>query len=133
MVNQARLVVDAVVLAGLTIAAWWLWMGWDTTYQVDAVTGARTGPYEPWQVVGCVLCLVVLAVVGAIRLPRWVVVLVMSVAFTVAWSMTAIATATGPLWGVGALMVFVGMVAGSCVVVAVVRKVRGDGKALSGT
>ncbi|MFD2472359.1 hypothetical protein [Amycolatopsis silviterrae] len=122
--NRVRSVLGAVVLAGLTIATWWSWLGSDTTYQVDPVTGQRTGPYEAWQVAGCVLCLVVLAVVATmIGLHQWVVVPVMSVAFTVAWSGAAIAADRSGLWGVGAVMVAVGMVVGSYVVVSAARTV----------
>lgn len=113
------------MLAGLTFATWWSWLGSDTTYQVDPVTGNRTGPYEPWQVAGCVLCLVVLAVAGTmIRLHRWVVVVVMSVVFTVAWSGAAISADRSGMWGVGALMVAIGMVAGSYAVVSGAENAR---------
>jgi hypothetical protein len=120
-----RSVLGAVVLAGLTIVTWWSWLGSDTTYQVDPVTGQRTGPYEAWQVVGCVLCLIVLAVAATmIKLPRWVVVSVMSVVFTVAWSSAAIAADRSGLWGVGALMVAFGMVVGSYAVVSAAENGR---------
>ncbi|WP_134661385.1 MULTISPECIES: hypothetical protein [unclassified Amycolatopsis] len=123
--HRVRSVLGAVVLAGLTFATWWSWLGSDTTYQVDPVTGNRTGPYEPWQVAGCVLCLVVLAVAGTmIRLHRWVVVVVMSVVFTVAWSGAAISADRSGMWGVGALMVAIGMVAGSYAVVSGAENAR---------
>ncbi|MFB9927979.1 hypothetical protein ACFORO_19830 [Amycolatopsis halotolerans] len=123
--HRVRSVLGAIVLAGLTVATWWSWLGSDTTYQVDPVTGQRTGPYEPWQVAGCVLCLVVLAVAGTmIGLPRWVVVPVMSVVFTAAWSGAAIAADSSGLWGVGALMVAIGMVVGSYVVVSAADSAR---------
>ncbi|HWD01679.1 MAG TPA: hypothetical protein VG674_04335 [Amycolatopsis sp.] len=123
--HRVRSALGALVLAGLTVATWWSWLGSDTTYQIDPVTGHRTGPYEPWQVAGCVLCLVVLAVAGTmIGLPRWVVVPVMSVVFTVAWSAAAIATDRSGLWGVGALMVAIGMVGGSYAVVSAADRAR---------
>jgi len=60
----ARYGVGVLGLVGLTVALWWAWLGRDTGYQVDPVTGATSGPYQVWQVVGCVLCLAVLATVG---------------------------------------------------------------------
>ncbi len=48
-------------LALLTAACWWGWLAWDHSYRHDPVTGVSSGPYEGWQVVGCVVSLIVLA------------------------------------------------------------------------
>ena len=44
------------VLAGLTLAAWAAWLGWDQEYDVHP-DGSQTGPYGVWQVIGLVLTL----------------------------------------------------------------------------
>lgn len=130
-VNEARVrngamfqLLGAVILAGTTVAVWWLWLGTDTRYEIDPVTGARTGPYEPGQVVGCVLSLLVIAVVGGLLWRPWIVVVAMTVAFTVAWSMAAASEDATGLWGVGAVLVAVGMAGGSAVFSFGARLVR---------
>jgi hypothetical protein len=111
-------------VAVLTVAAWWLWLGWDTQYQTDPVTGATSGPYEAWQVVGCVLSLAVIAVVGGLLMRPWLVVLAMTGAFTVSWSWAAASTDDSGLWPVGAVLVVIGLGFGSAVVSFGARAVR---------
>ena len=43
-------------LAGVTLAAWAAWLGWDQRRDVHP-DGSTTGPYEAWQVIGLVLTL----------------------------------------------------------------------------
>ncbi|MET8086634.1 hypothetical protein [Micromonospora sp. NPDC005237] len=113
----------AVFLAVATVGVWLLWLGWDTGYTVDARTGATSGPYEPWQVIGCVLTLVLLAALAAWRLSPWLVAPVMTVAFTAAWSRQAASRDDSGLWVVGAVLVLVGMAVGSTAVSLAVRRV----------
>jgi hypothetical protein len=96
-------------LAGSTVAAWWLWLGWDNEYQIDPATGISSGPYEAWQVIGCVLSLAVIAVLGGLLLSPLIVVPTMTIAFTVAWSLAAASSDESGLWGVGAILIFVGL------------------------
>ena len=103
----------AVALAGATLLTWWLWLGTDTRYETDPVTGAQTGPYQPAQVIGCVLTLAVLAAVGGLVLRPWIVVVTMTVVFTLAWSIAASRDDDTGLWAVGAVLVAFGMAAGS--------------------
>jgi hypothetical protein len=105
----------ALALAGATAATWWMWLGRDTKYQVEPVSGVATGPYEVWQVAGCVLCLMALAVIGGLLLRPWIVVPIMTLAFTILWSVNAASHDETGLWGVGAILVLVGMTAGSAV------------------
>jgi hypothetical protein len=113
--RPAAVAVSVLALAACTVAAWWLWLGSDTTYQVDPVTGNQTGPYEAPQVIGCLLTLAVLAVLGGLLLRPWIVVAVMTVAFTVSWSVAAAATDESGLWLVGAFLVTTGMLVGTAV------------------
>ncbi|MGW1802148.1 hypothetical protein ACWCQN_41190 [Streptomyces sp. NPDC001984] len=46
------------VLAGVSLAVWAAWLGWDQHRDVQP-DGTTTGPYEAWQVIGLVLTLLV--------------------------------------------------------------------------
>ncbi len=111
-----------VALAVLGAACWFAWLGNDTTYQVDPATGVASGPYEAWQVAGCVASLVAVVVLGTVLLGARATVLLVTVAFTVAWSVTASGDGSG-LWLVGALLVLVGAAAGSSAVAGVTAAV----------
>ncbi len=108
----------AVALAVGTALAHAAWLGWDQEYQRDPVTGASTGPYAAWQVVGCVLTLVALAAAaGLVRRPGAAV--AVPVVFTAAWSLEAAARDDGGLWLVGAVLVLAGTLGGAAAVAAV--------------
>ncbi|WFE99728.1 hypothetical protein [Micromonospora sp. WMMD964] len=109
-------------LAAATVGTWLLWLGWDDEYTVDAETGATSGPYAPWQVIGCVLTLVLLAALAARRLSPWLVVPVMTVSFTAAWTWRAASADDSGLWAVGAVLVLVGTAAGSTAVSLAARR-----------
>ncbi|RLP90061.1 hypothetical protein [Micromonospora sp. CV4] len=111
-----RAPLGALFLAVATVGVWLLWLGWDTGYTVDPETGSRSGPYEPWQVIGCVLTLALLAALAGTRLSPWLVAPVMTVAFTAAWSWGALSSDDSGLWAVGAVLVLVGMAVGSTLV-----------------
>ncbi|MEU8819602.1 hypothetical protein [Actinoplanes sp. NPDC048796] len=104
------------VVAVLTLAAWAAWLGWESGYVTDPSTESVSGPYAWWQVAGCVLTLIVLAAVAA----RWahplMVAAVMTVVFTAAWSAKAATSDESGLWLVGAILVAVGLAAGSVAV-----------------
>ncbi|MET8282196.1 hypothetical protein [Micromonospora sp. NPDC005174] len=44
--------IGGLFLAVATVGVWLVWLGWDTGYTVDARTGATSGSYEAWQVIG---------------------------------------------------------------------------------
>lgn len=111
-------------LALLTASCWWAWMAWDNSYQTDPAAGTTSGPYQAWQVIGCVVCLIALGVGATVRLPAWLVVPIMPIAFTAAWSWTAASADDSGLWAVGAMLVFVGMLAGTGAVSGVTAFVR---------
>ncbi|MER7167838.1 hypothetical protein ABT336_17430 [Micromonospora sp. NPDC000207] len=120
-----RSLVGAPLLALVTAGVWWAWLGWDNGYQVDPVTGEMTGPYVPWQVVGCVISLAVVAAAAGWVLSPWLVVPVMTATFTIAWSQNAAATDDSGLWGVGAVLVFVGMASGATLISSGSQLLRG--------
>ncbi len=122
--DRTRVVPAVLLLAVATAAAWAAWLSWEAGYRTDPVTGAVNGPYAWWQVAGCVVTLAVVAAVAARRLPVWLVVPVMAVVFTVAWSIPAAATDETGLWGVGAILVLSGVSMGSALVAGLSRLLR---------
>ena len=123
--TAARNAAGAAGIAAASVAAYWGWLGWDTEYQVDPVTHVESGPYEAWQVIGCVLTLVVVAAVAALVFPPWLVATAMTVGFTGAWAVRAATSDESGLWIIGGIAVFVGTALGSTVVSVLVRAVRG--------
>jgi hypothetical protein len=107
-VHLSRLL-HVVLLAAATAAAWFAWLGWDHEYQTDPVTGIASGPYEAWQVIGCVLTLIVIGVAAVVlRVQPVVAALTMTLAFTVSWGLTEMPGDDTGMSGVGAVMVFIG-------------------------
>jgi hypothetical protein len=112
----------AVLLSAL---AWVGWLAWDQEYQLDPVTGVASGPYETWQVAGCVLTLLVAAVLaGLARRPVSAAVWV-TVPFTLCWTISAAQDDETGLFAAGALFLAVGLFLGSWVVAAATRRVAG--------
>lgn len=109
------------VLAAVTVACWFGWMGWDVSRDVDPATGRETGPYEPWQVVGCVVTLMLIGLAAARWLPLMPIGLTMPTAFTAGWSASAIPSDDQGLWLAGAMLVFAGMLIGTFVIVGPAR------------
>ncbi|MFI9529507.1 hypothetical protein [Micromonospora rosaria] len=114
--TRTRSLAGALLLAAATVAVWWAWLGWDTGHPADPRTGSAAGTYAGWQVVGVVLSLVAVAAVAGWLLNPWLVVPVMTAAFTVAWSQQASAGAESGLWAISAILVLVGMAAGATLV-----------------
>ncbi|WP_217206618.1 hypothetical protein [Streptomyces sp. AC550_RSS872] len=56
--GSVPLLLPILVTAGLSLAGWAAWLGWDQHRDVQP-DGTTTGPYEAWQVVGLVLTLLV--------------------------------------------------------------------------
>ncbi|EXF24237.1 hypothetical protein BG28_07260 [Nesterenkonia sp. AN1] len=100
--------------------AWFGWMAWDQEYQVDPVTGMEHGPYEAWQVIGCGITLLLIALWTS-RSRWWLTVLLLPPSFTVAWSLTAAAEDSTGLWLVGAMLVGIGSTLGTVVVLGITR------------
>jgi len=106
-------IVGALGVVVLAWASWWAWMGWDTAYTLDPVTGNESGPYEAWQVVGSALCVGVLVVVATLTWGRRTAVVATTVGYTAGWTITAVRGDESGLAGVGAVLVLVGVGAAS--------------------
>ncbi|MFI7608417.1 hypothetical protein ACIBTV_25155 [Micromonospora sp. NPDC049366] len=117
--------VGVLAVALLSVAAWYAWLGWDTGYREDPVTGTTSGPYQAWQVVGCVLTLLVVFVGALLAGVRPVLAsAALTLAFTAAWTVAAASRDDSGLYAVGAVLLLAGLAAGTAVVAAVVRAVR---------
>lgn len=123
----------SVVVALLTVVIYAAWLGWDQDYDVDPVTGAQSGPYQPWQVIGVVLCLGAVAFTAGWAGRRWACLSAMPAAFALC---VIVDGATDPnqdgLFVVGAGLsfgvVWVGAAAASHLgVIAAARRGRGAG------
>ena len=102
--------VGIAAVAALSALSWVGWMGWDHEYQLDPATGLQSGPYETWQVAGCGLSLLVLLVgallAGVRPLPASAT---LTVAFTAAWTVQAASADSTGMFGVGMVMLLVGL------------------------
>ncbi len=122
--GRPRQAIGTAVVAVLSAATWFAWMGWDQQYQVDAA-GVTSGPYEAWQVAGCALTLIALfagAARAGVRLP--LVSAALTVGFTVAWTAQAARDETG-LFAVGAVLVLTGLAAATALASGAVLWLRG--------
>ncbi|MEW2130139.1 hypothetical protein [Streptomyces sp. NPDC005435] len=113
-------------LAALSIALWAAWLGWDQHYDAHP-DGSVSGPYEPWQVVGLVLTLLVPVCWAASRRRSRAAIVGVPLGLAIAafydWSDDA-----SGLFGVGVLLVLVGSVAATTVVSAVIGSMRHPGR-----
>ena len=108
-----------VTAAVLSVLAWAGWLGWDSEYQIDPATGVASGPYEAWQVVGCVITLLVAAVVAGLAASPAVAAAWVTVPFTLAWAVSAGRDDETGLFLVGAVLIAGGLYLGSWAVAAV--------------
>ena len=115
-------------VAALSAASWYAWMGWDHQYQI--VDGEQTGPYEVWQVAGCVLTLLAVYV-GALllRVRAWAAAAALVLAFTIAWTVQAAGADESGLYAVGTIGLLLGLIAGTALVAAVVLPLRASWQA----
>ncbi|MET8805111.1 hypothetical protein [Streptomyces sp. NPDC004546] len=109
------------VLAGLSLAAWVVWLGWDQHRDVHP-DGSTTGPYEAWQVIGLVLTLLVPVCWAASRRHLAAAVLGPTVGLTLAayydWS-----DDSSGLFVIGVGLVMIGSLVTTVIVSAVVTSV----------
>ena len=125
MTSVLRTLIGPLVVAAATVATWWVWLGRDTEYQIDA-NGNTTGPYTTAQVAGCVLTMLVVLVVAVLAgVHPLAAAAAMTVAFTVAWTVQAAFTDDSGLFAVGAILVFAGTATGSTMVALLTRLLAG--------
>ncbi|WP_416901207.1 hypothetical protein [Micromonospora echinospora] len=111
-------------MVGLGLAAavaYLAFLGWDREKDLDPVTGAETGPYEAWQVVGLALVVGALAFVAGRKHQVLAALVAIPVVLTLAFVVTAV---TGPepgLWPIGAALTALGSAAGTAVVALIGR------------
>ncbi|MFF7473545.1 hypothetical protein [Streptomyces sp. NPDC008092] len=113
-----RAVVPALVLAGMSVAAWAAWLGWDQDQDVRA-DGSVSGPYEPWQVAGLAVTLLAAVCCTAARGHSAAAVGGTTVGLTLAAYVDWSDDASG-LFVVGVALVMVGTFVASAVASAVV-------------
>ncbi|GHG74630.1 hypothetical protein GCM10018779_51480 [Streptomyces griseocarneus] len=94
------------VLAGVTMAVWAAWLGWDQHRDVHP-DGSTTGPYEAWQVIGLGVTLLALVYWAASRQAVAAAVLGTTTGLTVAASYDWSDDSSG-LFAIGVGMVMIG-------------------------
>ncbi|MGK5740422.1 hypothetical protein [Micromonospora sp. URMC 103] len=117
--------VGPLLVALLSAASWYAWLGWDDEYRVDPVTGAVSGPYAVWQVLGCALTLLAVFVaallVGVRPVPAGAA---LTLAFSAAAAVTWARRDDSGLYVIGVGLLLVGLAAGTAVVSVLVRALR---------
>lgn len=119
-------VFGSIAIAALSALSWFAWMGWDQEYQLDPRTGVYSGPFEAWQVIGCALSLLVL-LVGALWVgvePLWGSA-ALTLGFTTVWTVQAAARDDTGLFGVGMVMLLLGLGMASALVSSLTRRWHG--------
>ena len=101
------------VIVAVTALAYTAFFAWDTSYDVDPVTGDVSGPYQPWQVICCAAVLIVLAVLTVRFGRRPTLVFLIPATFTLCWAIQAANSPGDGLWPVGAILVALGTSAGA--------------------
>jgi hypothetical protein len=117
--------VGVLAVAALAVLIWYAWLGWDREYQVDPITQVSSGPYQAWQVIGCGASLLVV-LVGALLVglhPVWASA-ALTLGFTVAWTADAAAVDDTGLYGVGTVMLLVGLTAATTVISLITMRLR---------
>jgi hypothetical protein len=107
--------------------AWAAWLGWDRTASYDVITGTVQTPYVTLQVLGCALTV---GLVTAYLAARWHPVAAatgVGLGFWVVWTAWASSTDGSGLWAVGAVMLAVGLAAGTAVSAALGAWIGGSG------
>ncbi|MFP5370113.1 MAG: hypothetical protein ACLGI3_05115, partial [Actinomycetes bacterium] len=104
--------------------AWGAWLGWDRTASYDVVSGTVQTPYVTLQVLGCALTV---GIGTAVLAARWHPVAAaggVSVGFWLVWTIDAASQDDSGLFAVGAMMLALGLPAGTAVAAAIGAGVR---------
>ncbi|GAA5020520.1 hypothetical protein [Streptomyces siamensis] len=118
--------IPVVVSAGVTLALWAAWLGWDQHRDVGP-DGSTTGPYEAWQVIGLVLTLLAPVYWAASRGHVAAAVLGTTIGLTVAAYVDWSDDSSG-LFMVGVGMVMVGSLVVTALVASLIASFRHDGR-----
>ena len=126
LLRPAPSLVPTLVTAGVSLAGWAAWLGWDQHRDIQP-DGTTTGPYEAWQVIGLVLTLLIPVYWAASRHHGTAAVLGPTIGLTVAafhdWSDDA-----SGLFMIGVIMVMAGSLAATAAVSAVIGAMSRDGR-----
>ncbi|MHC5906568.1 hypothetical protein ACVNF4_22080 [Streptomyces sp. S6] len=117
--GTAGRVVPYLVMAGVSAGLWAAWLGWDQERDV-LPNGDTTGPYEAWQVIGLVVCLLVPVWWGTRRGWRAEVALGVTAGLCVAASLDWAPDSNG-LFVIGVMMVAAASLTATTLVSAIVR------------
>ncbi|MHB9855822.1 hypothetical protein ACSYGO_42170 [Streptomyces krungchingensis] len=118
--------IPVVVSAGVTLALWAAWLGWDQHQDVRP-DGSTTGPYEAWQVIGLVLTLLAPVYWAASRSHVAAAVLGTTIGLTVAAYVDWSDDSSG-LFMVGVGMVMVGSLVVTALVASLIASFHHDGR-----
>lgn len=115
----------ALAVAVAVIANYLAFLGWHQEKETDPATGAQTGPYQPWQVVGVGIGLIIVAFIAGRYGRAKLVTAVLPLTLTACFALDA---ATEPdadgLWVIGAALVAVGSLLGTAAVAALATRSR---------
>ena len=125
--HVVRLGAAAVALSLFAAGMWFAWLGWDHEYYL--VDGYEQGPYRPWQVVGCAVCIGIASIVAYLWTRGVAAIFVLAAAgvigFAVPWTQDAAATDESGLFIVGLLFLLVGGGIALTTVLAITAAVAG--------
>ena len=106
----------AFALAAVLGAATWAgWLGWDRTASYDRITDTVQDPYVTLQVLGCALTVGLVVAVLAVRRRPLTGAGGVALGFWVPWTVDAATHDDSGLFAVGALLLAVGLAAGTTV------------------
>ena len=111
----ARRLRPGILCAAVSALLWMTWLGWDTQYSTDPVTGDSSGPYDAWQVLGLAVCAAAQVVWFRRHLPSWAICASVSAGITGAAAFSFAQDESG-LAAVGLGMMFLGSLAGTALV-----------------
>ncbi len=103
---------------------WLAWLGWDRAASYDVVTGTVQTPYVTLQVLGCALTVGTITAVLAARWHPAAAAAGVSAGFWLVWTVNAASQDGSGLFAIGAMMLAVGLAAGTTVAAAIGAGVR---------
>jgi hypothetical protein len=117
--TQGSALLWSALSAAIVAGTYWAFLGWDRRKDLNPATGELTGPYQPWQVIGCGAVLTLLAFEAGRRGRIWPVALVLPTVLTASFAISAATDSESDgLWPIGAALVALGSSAGTAAVAA---------------